>query len=201
MYLADKLAEIKNEEDELSNILSQYEEIIDSISEEDRGDFLNEDNTAFVPKEVAKAVKPYAKGKMKPDANSMEEILINVNFLIEKEKALKKVIEVLRDELHNQTKDLIESMSEEDALCVLKAKWVDPIVESILLLPDSIVSGLGNRINALTKKYSVTMLDVDAELTKSEQEFCALIDELEGDEFDMLGLKELQKLLGGCKND
>ena len=201
LYLSDKLAEIKGKEDELNNILSQYEEIIDSIPEEDRGDFLNEDNTAFVPKEVAKLIKPYSKGKVKPDAGSVEEILIGVNSLMDKEKTLKKEIKVLVAKLHNQTKDFIESLSEEDALCVLKAKWISPIVESILLLPDSIVSGLESRINTLTKKYSVTMLDVDTELTKSEQEFCALIDELEGDEFDMLGLKELQKLLGGCKND
>ena len=201
LYLSDKLAEIKSKEDELSGIISQYEEIIDSIPEEDRGEFLNEDNTAFVPKEVAKAVKPFSKGKIKPDAGSIEEILIGVNSLIEKEKTLKKEVKVLCAELHNQTKDFIENLSEEDALCVLKAKWIAPIVESILLLPDSIVSGLESRINALTKKYSVTMLDVDTELTKAEQEFCALIVELEGDEFDMLGLKELQKLLGGCKND
>ena len=201
IYLSDKLAIIKSKEEELSNILSQYEEVIESIPEEDRGDFLNDDNSAFVPKEVAKAIKPFAKGKNKPDAGSIEEILMKVNALIEKEKALKKEVKILRTELHNETKDFIENMSEEEALCTLKAKWITPIVESILLLPDSIVSGLESKINALTKKYSVTMLDIDTELTKSEQEFCALIDELEGDEFDMLGLKELQKLLGGCKND
>lgn len=201
LYLADKLAEIKIKEEEISNILAQYEGIIDSIPEEDRGEFLNDDNTAFVPKEVAKAIKPFAKGKNKPDAGSIEEILIDVNVLIEKEKALKKEVKVLRAELHNKTKNFIENMTEEEAFCALKAKWITPIVESILLLPDSIVSGLESKINALTKKYSVTMVDLDAELTKSEQEFCALIDELEGGEFDMLGLKELQKLLGGCKND
>ena len=113
----------------------------------------------------------------------------------------KKEIKTLYAELHTQTKELIESLSEEDALSVLEAKWITPIVESILLLPNSIVSGLESKIKTLTKKYSVTMLDVDTELEKSEQEFCALIDELEGDEFDMLGLKELQKLLGGRKND
>lgn len=52
-------------------------------------------------------------------------------------------------------------------------------------------------INTLTKKYSVTMLDVEREIDQSEKEFADLIDELEGDEFDMLGLKELQKMLRG----
>ena len=52
-------------------------------------------------------------------------------------------------------------------------------------------------INTLTKKYSVTMLDIETEIEESEKEFSAMIDELEGDEFDMLGLKELQKMLRG----
>ena len=33
------------------------------------------------------------------------------------------------------------------------------------------------------------------------KEFCLMIDDLEGSEFDMLGLKELQKMLKGDKND
>ena len=45
------------------------------------------------------------------------------------------------------------------------------------------------------------MLDIESDLEQSEQEFCSMIDELEGSEFDMLGLKELQKVLKGDKND
>ena len=41
------------------------------------------------------------------------------------------------------------------------------------------------------------MLDIESEIEESEDEFSKLIDELEGDDFDMLGLKELQKLLRG----
>lgn len=201
LFLADALAEIKRKEDELGGILSQYEEIIESIPEEERGAFLNEDNTAFVPKEVAKLVKPYAKGERKPEAGFMEELLITAYALMDQEKALKKEIKRLGAALHNKTKDVIENLSEEEARSVLKEKWIAPIVKSILRIPDSIVSALESKVNALTKKYSVTMLDIDTQLSKSEREFCALIDDLEGDEFDMLGLKELQKLLGGCKND
>ena len=201
MYLSDKLDEIKEKENELNSILSQYEEIIDTISEEDRGDFLNEDNTAFVPKEVSKLVKPYAKGKVKPEQGSIDEILVKVNFLIENEKSLKKDIKTLQTNLHNYTKDFIENLSDDSAIEVLKAKWITPIYEGIMLLPDSIVSALEKKINTLTKKYSVTMLDIESDLKQSEQEFCSMIDDLEGSEFDMLGLKELQKMLKGDKND
>lgn len=201
MYLSDKLDEIKEKENELNSILSQYEEIIDTISEEDRGDFLNEDNTAFVPKEVSKLVKPYAKGKVKPEQGSIDEILVKVNSLIENEKSLKKDIKTLQTNLHNYTKDFIENLSDDSAIEVLKAKWITPIYEGIMLLPDSIVSALEKKINTLTKKYSVTMLDIESDLKQSEQEFCSMIDDLEGSEFDMLGLKELQKMLKGDKND
>lgn len=201
MYLSNKLDEIKEKENELNSILSQYEEIIDTISEEDRGDFLNEDNTAFVPKEVSKLVKPYAKGKVKPEQGSIDEILVKVNSLIENEKSLKKDIKTLQTNLHNYTKDFIENLSDDSAIEVLKAKWITPIYEGIMLLPDSIVSALEKKINTLTKKYSVTMLDIESYLKQSEQEFCSMIDDLEGSEFDMLGLKELQKMLKGDKND
>lgn len=201
MYLSDKLDEIKENENELNSILSQYEEIIDTISEEDRGEFLNEDNTAFVPKEVAKLVKPYAKGKVKPESGSIEEILVKVQALIENEKSLKKDIKTLQTNLHNYTKDFIENLSDDSAIEVLKAKWITPIYEGIMLLPDSIVSALEKKVNTLTKKYSVTMLDIESDLEQSEQEFCSMIDDLEGSEFDMLGLKELQKMLKGDKND
>ena len=201
MYLSDKLDEIKEKENELNSILSQYEEIIDTISEEDRGDFLNEDNTAFVPKEVSKLVKPYAKGKVKPEQGSIDEILVKVNSLIENEKSLKKDIKTLQTNLHNYTKDFIENLSDDSAIEVLKAKWITPIYEGIMLLPDSIVSALEKKVNSLTKKYSVTMLDIESDLKQSEQEFCSMIDDLEGGEFDMLGLKELQKMLKGDKND
>lgn len=201
MYLTGDLNAIKEQEDALNAILGQYEEIIDSIPEEDRGDFLNEDNTAFVPKEVAKAVKPYAKGKMKPEVGSIDETLVKVNTLIEKEKTLKKNIKDLSAALHNRTKEVIEEMDENEALAVLREKWITPICSSILLLPDSIVSVLESKVNALTKKYSVTMHDIESEIEQSEKDFISLLDELECNEYDKKGLDELKKLLGGYEND
>ena len=83
---------------------------------------------------------------------------------------------------------------------MLYLKWIKPLCDGILVLPESIVSSLTNEINALTKKYSVTLLDVEAQIDETEQAFADMIDDLEGSEFDMLGLKELQKMLRGEKN-
>ena len=80
---------------------------------------------------------------------------------------------------------------------MLNHKWIKPLCDALTVIPDSIVSVLESKINALTKKYSVTMLEVEDQIAQSEKAVAAMIDDLEGDEFDMKGLKELQKLLKG----
>lgn len=201
IYFSEDLNSILQIETELSEIANQYEEFIEQIPEDDRGgDFLNEDNTAFVPKEVAKAVKPYAKGKQ-PDAGTVDEILCKVNVLMVKEKKLKKDIKDAKSALHNNTKSLIESLTIDDAYKLLKIKWIDSVAEAIKLLPNSIVSALISKVSALTKKYSVSLVDLDDEISKSSSDLVTLLDELEGDEFDMKGIKQLRKMLEGAENE
>lgn len=201
LRLQKELDVIASKESEVASIQSEYEEILESIAEEDRGEFINEDGTAFVPKEIDKIVKPYSNGKRKPDVGSIEETLLKVKTLMNKEKSLNTEIKNLRIDLHNHTKDLIESLSIDEALPILYEKWIAPIASAISVLPDSIVSALESKIDTLTKKYSVRMIDIEAEIEESEATLNSMIDDLEGDEFDMLGLKELQKLLGGGKNE
>lgn len=201
LLLQDDLKEIKEKENKVGEIQSRYEEIIDTIPEEDRGEFINEDGTAFVPKEVAKIIKPYAKGKIKPESGSIEETLVLVDSLLAEEKKLNADIKKLRINLHNKTKEIIEGLSFEETLPILYEKWIAPIANGIAVLPDSIVSALESKIDTLTKKYSVRMVDIEAEIEESEASLCSMIDDLVGDEFDMKGLKELQKLLRGGKNE
>ena len=201
VYFSEDLISILQIETELSDIANQYEEFIEQIPEDDRGgDFLNEDNTAFVPKEVAKAVKPYAKGKQ-PEADTVDEILCKVNALMVKEKKLRKDVKDAKSALHNNTKSLIESLTIDDAYKLLKIKWIDSVAEAIKLLPNSIVSVLISKVSALTKKYSVSLVDLDDEISKSSSDLVTLLDELEGDEFDMKGIKQLRKMLEGAENE
>ena len=201
VYFRDDLNAISKMEVELSEIANQYEDFIDQIPDDEKtGDFLNEDNTAFIPKEVAKVVKPYAKGQQ-PDAGSVDEILCKVNVLMAKEKKLKRDVRDAKSALHNNTKSMIESLTIEDAYKLLKIKWIVPVAEAIKLLPNSIVSALINKVSALTKKYSVSLVDLDGEISKSSSDLVTLLDELEGEEFDMKGIKQLRKMLEGAENE
>ena len=196
-YFKEALQKIAQTEQALSEIQGNLEELIEQIAEEDKGDFLNDDNTAFVPKEVANIVKPYKKAKILPEQGSVDEIVYQASDLLNNEKDLKKALKGLTIKLHNDTKAHIEAMSIEDAKKLLSVKWIDPIINDITHLPASIVSALTNKINTLTKKYSVTLLDVETQIDETEKAFADMIDDLEGNEFDMKGLKELQKLLKG----
>ncbi len=200
-YLKEYLGQINDIENQLSEIQSKYEEFIEDIPEDEKsGDFLSEDNTAFVPKEVAKVAKQYSKGK-KPEEGSVDEILVQVNALINKEKELKKQVKDLNIELDKKAIDKIENLTEEEQVELLKLKWIAPILIGIENIPGTVISSLTSKVSKLSKKYEETMVDLSDKIESSEKELCAMLDDLTGDEFDIKGLQEFKKLLGGGKND
>lgn len=200
-YLKEYLEQINDIENQLSGIQSKYEDFIEDIPEDEKsGDFLSEDNTAFVPKEVAKVAKQYSKGK-KPEEGSVDEILVQVNALINKEKELKKQVKDLNIELDKKAIDKIENLTEEEQVELLKLKWIAPILTGIENIPGTVISSLTSKVSKLSKKYEETMIDLSNKIESSEKELCAMLDDLTGDEFDIEGLQEFKKLLGGGKND
>ena len=200
-YLKEYLGQINDIENQLSEIQSKYEEFIEDIPEDEKsGDFLSEDNTAFVPKEVAKVAKQYSKGK-KPEEGSVDEILVQVNALINKEKELKKQVKDLNIELDKKAIDKIENLTKEEQVELLKLKWIVPILTGIENIPGTVISSLTSKVSKLSKKYEETMIDLSDKIESSEKELCSMLDDLTGDEFDIKGLQEFKKLLGGGKND
>lgn len=200
-YLKEYLEQINDIENQLFGIQSKYEEFIEAIPEDEKsGDFLSEDNTAFVPKEVAKVTKQYSKGK-KPEEGSVDEILVQVNVLINKEKELKKQVKELNIELDKKAIAKIENLTEEEQVELLKLKWIAPILVGIENIPGTVISSLTSKVTKLSKKYEETMVDLSDKIESSEKELCAMLDDLTGDEFDIEGLQEFKKLLGGGKND
>ena len=101
--------------------------------------------------------------------------------------------------LEGRTKETIESLSDEQVIELLKEKWITPLIQSLMKLPDSVVNELVSKLEALTKKYDNTFADVENQISETESTLSAMIDDLEGSEFDMLGLSEFKKMLGGCE--
>lgn len=257
LLLKDETDALHEKEAKVDEIAAKYEEIIDSFSEEEKnGDYLNDDNTAFVAKgmkvkiaeiyadvdsDELKALKGYNTlldnkaskvEKLKyiaahPEANwqmveegksiynkskvsvrikqlqldysfpedSFEGKIINAYKLMDEEKFLKKQISIDRKELHQKTKETIENLTNDQVLCLLKLKWITPLVDSLNNLPKAVVDALSKEVSNLAQKYSTTLNDLEAEIKQTEKEFSAMIDELTGSEFDMEGLAKLKNLL------
>ena len=250
--------DVKNlgiDENRINEIASEYEELMDALSDDDKQKLLDDDNTSFVAKEVTNACKEIfadistpeieilqqylalssakdklsfaeehkeiawesmsvnkngtygkaelnkyitaLKSKMSFEEGSYEYIVVRANALIAEEKELKKAVKEKAAQLHLKTKDTIEGLSDKEVIELLKEKWIRPLIDNLMQLPDSIVSELVSKLEALAKKYETTFAEVESQIEETEKSLSSMIDDLDGSEFDMLGLAELKKLLGG----
>ncbi|WP_026624905.1 type I restriction-modification system subunit M [Eggerthia catenaformis] len=188
--LSDDKKAIKEKENRLSEIKSEYEEILETLTEEEKEyDFVNEDGWVFT--EIKKALKN------KDIEQETKEKVKTVAALNTEEKALKSEIKKESALLEEKTKETIENLSDEQVLELLKEKWINPLIQNLMQLPERIVSELVAKLEALAKKYETTFAEVESQIEETEKELCLMIDNLEGNEFDMLGLHEFKKLLGG----
>lgn len=186
--------ELQEKEDRISEIEAVYEDVLDTLSEEEKDcDFINED--AWVFPKVKKALK-------NEDLESeTREKLQQVSALNVEEKALKSAIKKERALLESKTKKTIENLSDEQVLELLQEKWITPLMQSLMQIPDRIITELVTKLETLSKKYETTFAEVETEIADTEAELTSMIAELEGSEFDMRGLAELKKLLGGAQHD
>lgn len=191
--------EIINIENRLQEIINTYTEIFESLDEEDienHSALFTEDKEGFSFSEVLKYVKTL-KNRKNIEENSFENKMIQVNELYLKEKELKPLLKEKESNLSSKTKKIIENLTDNEALELLKIKWIDPIVEALNKLPANLINSFVTKLGKLAKKYEVTLSELDSEISCTESELCSFIDELVADEFDTKGLQELKKILGG----
>lgn len=93
---------------------------------------------------------------------------------------------------------MIESLTDQQVVELLKIKWIETLVSDLEKLPYGVIRDLTTKVLYLSKKYIVTYSDIENQIRETEKQLIPLIDELEGNEYDMKGLEQLKKLLGGC---
>ena len=129
--------------------------------------------------------------------DSFEAKLMRVIAAMELENALKKEIREKAAALHDKTKMIIEGMDKSQALAVLEEKWITPIIDGIMELPETLIKDFIAKLIALSDKYALTFSEVRTRIEESESDVSRYVSRLRGDTFDMEGLAELKKLLGG----
>ncbi|WP_302163091.1 type I restriction-modification system subunit M [Veillonella seminalis] len=198
LCLSEQLDALTKKNEELSEIPGSYEELLESLSEEDKetiSEALNDTNDTFVVKNIKSVIT-----ELKKDAaenKALIQTLKDAQSLNDKEKKLKSQIKTEETDLHLLTKDTIMNLSDEDVRKLLHEKWATPIVEGTLALAEAMLNDFTKRVEALSKKYAETMNDIEEEIRKTEKELSAMLSELTGSEADMAGIRELQKLIGG----
>lgn len=196
--LSDRYKELREKEARLAEIPSLYEEIIEDLTEEEKdGQVLNDNNDAFVPKEVTKKLKELKKEAPTEEVKSFIDKLDRYERLSKEEKDLKKEIKSETAKLHMLTKETIENLTDSMVCELLDKKWIGNLLESINKLPDTIVDNLVSKIQALESKYKTTYFELEKEIKETEMKLASMIDELEGNEYDMKGLSEFKALLLG----
>lgn len=202
-HLSDDLAALAKQEERLARIASSLEEILESLSEEEKEqDTVKESKDGFANAEVAKAAKAFLKeqkdSKVKFDKDSYEAKIIAANKLIDEEKTLKKAVKEAAIALHLKTKTAIEGLTDEQVNKLLHLKWIAPLSLELAAMPSAVISQLTSQVQALADKYAVTYSQVAKEITSTGQELAKMMGKLTGNEFDMQGLAELTRLLKGA---
>lgn len=253
--LKDELDKLTLLENKISEVESERDELMESLSEDDKEKLLNEDKTAFVAKEIASAKKDvfdeietpesillneyltiskkaekkefinkhneiswnlmkatsdgiYVKSEINKYVNhikstvelkkdSYEYAICRIDFLLNEEKRLSKLIKEEKEHLHILTKTTIENLTDEQAKQLLAEKWIYPLINSLNKMPESIISNITAKVEKLSQKYSITFSQLEADIKRTQNDLIELSNELEGNEYDMQGIEELKSILGG----
>ena len=123
--------------------------------------------------------------------------LIKASVLLDEEKELKAEIKSEAAALHLLTKSTIEGLIDAQVYELLERKWIFPLNTALHQLPTVLIDTLTAKLQALADKYTVTYADNARAIQQTEASLANLIDELDGNAFDMQGLDEFKILLKG----
>ena len=196
-----ELDALRAKETRLGKITTSLEETLDTFSEEEKsGDTVNEEGDKFVSAAVANEAKLLlgeGDKTVKFDPESYEAKIIQVAMWLAEEKSLKAAIKSEGAALHMKTKATIENLRDAQVHALLELKWIRPLSDAILHLPNQLVAAWTSQINTLVEKYHINYADNARKMRQIESELAGMIGELKGNEFEMKALVELKNSLTG----
>ena len=123
--------------------------------------------------------------------------LLSVLRLMDEESTVKKDMKQKKEELHIKTKEVIEGLSEDEALKIVEKKWIAPLVKDLEDISSAIVFDVIGRMEYLAEKYATTMHDLQSEKATIRSNLVGMVSKLQADGPDMDGLNEFKIILEG----
>ncbi len=193
-FFKERLDALTDTKARLEAIPEELSELFGELSEEDKSgkDFVKgegEDET-FDPAEVKKAVKA------KDESPEVLEILRKAQTLLAEQTEKRRFVKAETAALEHDTKVKIESLSDDEAVELLKKKWIKPLVADIGQIPKAILTDFAQKMEMLSKKYETTFAETEAKIEATQAELAKQLKVLSGSDFDLQGVQELRNLLG-----
>lgn len=175
--------EARNEE-----IDAEVDELRDSFTEEEAQEYLDGDDD---PKLDKAKIKKDAKAKGDEIEPETKAKLVKMVKLWEEQTKVKKEIKEAKAELIDKTKETIEHLTDEEVELFLHKKWIDPVVAGINDTLTDVLKAVETRVTALANKYAVSYKELGEQMAEAKQQMADLVADLNGDEYALGGLKQL----------
>lgn len=129
--------------------------------------------------------------------DSLDGKLMAAMRLMNEESAVKKDVKQKKETLHLKTKRVIEELSENEALKIVEAKWILPLIHDIDAISDSIVIDMVNALVDLSEKYKTTLNELQNDKKSVSYGLSNMLSLLKADGSDEEGLMAFRSILGG----
>ena len=123
--------------------------------------------------------------------------LQRADSLNNRRKKLDKEVKERRKELHEVTKNTIEGLTEEQALCLLRKKWIGTFLDKLMKIPNEILEAFTTEITGLIGKYATDYESLGTEIRSTESNLIHLLSDLQGSDDDVTGIGDFISFLGG----
>lgn len=164
---------------------TQIDEILEGFTEDEKQAYYEDE------KLDKKAVKADAKN---PDVEHETKEKLNLLLTLWNSVAFtRKELKRSNEELLKKTIEAIENLTDSEIRSLLHIKWVEPVCNGINDSLTEVFSDLEAKVTKLYGKYATGINDINNGIAETENSLSKLVNELEGDEFAIRGLKELFK--------
>ena len=112
-----------------------------------------------------------------------------------------KLIKEMDKSLDEKARERYASLTDDEIKELLvDKKWYYAIGKEIIDLYTAISHKLAERITKLSKRYELTLTDLDSQINEAESSLSDMLGELTGNDYDMKAFAELIELLGGSND-
>lgn len=129
------------------------------------------------------------------EEGSYEHTIRTALSLLTEADAKKKQRKKEQQDLEQETIKTIKSITDEQAIDLLRTKWLAPLLDALANMSEEVLTTLVKELMRISEKYATSYADITKRITTAESRLHTLIGELEGSTADSLGLTAFRNTL------